>query len=91
MIEKMGKTHGDIDEVNSFYHGYDLNELQPYEMAMARPGSGKDPEEYDQLQLRRGTSEEMEHTTDKQIAMKIAMDHLDEDPAYYVKLARYMR
>lgn len=35
-----------------------------------------------------GTKVEMEHTTSKAIAFKIAMDHLWEDPKYYTKLKK---
>ena len=49
---------------------------------------GRRPSEFDQVQLRRGTKVEMEHTTNRRVAQRIAMDHLTEDPRYYVKLAR---
>jgi hypothetical protein len=39
-------------------------------------------------QVRRGTEHELEHTTDRAIARKIAMDHLKEDPKYYTHLAK---
>ena len=38
-------------------------------------------------QLEKGIKVEMEHTTSKDIAKEIAMDHLWEDPKYYDKLA----
>jgi hypothetical protein len=34
-----------------------------------------------------GVKVEMEHTTDREVAREIAMDHLYEDPKYYTKLA----
>lgn len=37
-------------------------------------------------ELKRGIKIEMEHTTDKNIAREIALDHLFEDPKYYTKL-----
>lgn len=37
-------------------------------------------------QLQKGINVEMEHTTSKEIAKEIAMDHLWEDPKYYDKL-----
>ena len=49
---------------------------------------GRRPSEFDPVQLRRGTKVEMEHSTDRRLAQRIAMDHLTEDPRYYVKLAR---
>jgi hypothetical protein len=39
-------------------------------------------------QLQKGIKVEMEHTTDKQKAKEIAMDHLSEDPKYYDKLKK---
>ena len=42
---------------------------------------------YDKEELRKGIEVEKEHTDDPQIALKIALDHLDEDPQYYTKLA----
>lgn len=49
---------------------------------------GRHPSEFDPEQLRVGAKHEMEHTTSKRLARQIAMDHLVEDPLYYVKLAR---
>lgn len=48
---------------------------------------------YDHLrsQLSKGVKVEMEHTTDRETAKEIAMDHLYEDPNYYNKLARLHR
>ena len=37
-------------------------------------------------QLAKGIKVEMEHTTSKDVAKEIAMDHLMEDPKYYDKL-----
>jgi hypothetical protein len=50
--------------------------------------AGFRPEDFDPVQLRRGTLVELEHTNDRRLAMEIAMDHLVEDPRYYQKLAR---
>jgi len=38
-------------------------------------------------EFKKGISVEMEHTTDREIAKEIALDHLYEDPKYYTKLA----
>ena len=35
----------------------------------------------------KGVKTEMEHTTDKEVAKEIALDHIFEDPKYYTKLA----
>ena len=37
-------------------------------------------------ELLKGTKVEKEHTDSAKIAMKIAYDHLEEDPKYYTKL-----
>ena len=37
-------------------------------------------------QIKKGVKVEMEHTNDKKVALKIALDHLKEDPKYYDKL-----
>jgi len=50
--------------------------------------SGMSPEDFDPIQLAAGIEVEMEHTTDPAIATEIAMDHLAEDPDYYVKLKK---
>jgi len=55
---------------------------------------GKNPEDFDQVELERGIKVEMEHVLNantseelkKYIAAKIAMDHLSEVPDYYSKL-----
>ena len=37
-------------------------------------------------EFKKGISVEMEHTTDREVAKEIALDHLFEDPKYYTKL-----
>ena len=39
-------------------------------------------------QIKKGIEVEMEHTDDPKIALKIAMDHIKEDPKYYDKLTK---
>jgi len=48
---------------------------------------GKNPSDFDLDSLEQGIEVEMEHTDDESTAMEIAMDHLTEDPDYYIKLA----
>jgi hypothetical protein len=48
--------------------------------------AGMSPMQFNQLSLAKGTLVEMEHTGDWRMAREIAMDHLVEDPDYYVKL-----
>lgn len=47
---------------------------------------GADPSQFDPEQLALGVQEEMEHTSDPDVAAEIAMDHLIKDPEYYQKL-----
>jgi hypothetical protein len=47
---------------------------------------GKNPDDFNPEALAEGTRVEMEHTDDPGVAREIAMDHLVEDPEYYVKL-----
>lgn len=44
-----------------------------------------DPADFDPIALHEGTIHEIEHTKDPLIAREIAMDHLAEDPGYYIK------
>jgi hypothetical protein len=46
------------------------------------------PEDFDLDQLNRGTEVELEHTKSRDIATKIAMDHLAEFPNYYDALEK---
>jgi hypothetical protein len=39
-------------------------------------------------QIKKGIEVEMEHTDDPKMALKIAMDHIKEDPKYYDKLTK---
>lgn len=48
--------------------------------------SGLAPWQIDREQLEMGIEVELEHTSDEEIARKIALDHLAEDPRYYTKL-----
>lgn len=39
-------------------------------------------------QLQKGIKVELEHTTDKSVAKEIALDHINEIPDYYDRLAK---
>lgn len=47
---------------------------------------GKDITKYDLKQILMGIKIEQEHTSNKMIALEIAMDHLGEIPDYYTRL-----
>lgn len=44
--------------------------------------------EIDRRQLAEGTDHEMEHTSSRKVARRIAIDHLIEIPDYYSRLSR---
>jgi hypothetical protein len=46
--------------------------------------------EFDPTELERGTVHELEHTRNRLVAQKIAMDHLRENPGYYQILEEVM-
>jgi len=58
------------------------------EVAILLNGKGKDlnADDVDRRQLLIGIAVEKEHSTNKTVAMRIALDHLSEDPEYYTKL-----
>ena len=46
------------------------------------------PSDFSPRALKKGQKVEKEHTSDKNLATEIAMDHLKEDPKYYDKLEK---
>jgi len=50
--------------------------------------AGRTAKDFDRRQLDAGTRVEMEHTTSRKVAQRIAMDHLAEHPDYYIELAK---
>ena len=52
--------------------------------------SGAYQETFNSKQLRAGIEIELEHTNDREIAKQIAIDHLKEDPKYYIKLLTHV-
>jgi len=51
-------------------------------------GDDKTPSDFDPDTLYKGMQHELEHTSDKEMAVEIAIDHLTEDPNYYNKLEK---
>jgi hypothetical protein len=49
-------------------------------------GEGRDPSEFDPEQVAMGIEVELEHTSDREVALEICLDHLTEDPLYYTHL-----
>ncbi len=58
------------------------------EMIVGRRGKKFKEKDVDAKQLAMGIKVEMEHTKDKRISKRIALDHLAEDPLYYTKLKK---
>lgn len=50
--------------------------------------AGRLPRDFDARQLEIGTRMEMEHTTSRRVAQRLAMDHLVQHPDYYIELAK---
>jgi 2'-5' RNA ligase len=46
------------------------------------------PSDVNADELKKGIEHELEHTTDREIAQEIALDHLAEDPKYYTHLEK---
>ena len=67
---------GEIDFVEEF-----VNAGRAYEM-------GYTVDSVDEDELEMGIKIEMEHTTNREIAKRIALDHLTELPDYYTRLAK---
>jgi len=66
---------------------YTLSDKQGNECWISKADLGDKWTKYNPEELKKGIEVEKEHTDDPKIAMKIALDHLDEDPKYYTKLA----
>lgn len=82
------KIHDLSDKLDIDTHEFEGN---VYEILGSFIGAGMSKDfdgDYDSTQLKMGIKVEMEHTTDKDIAERIAMDHLAEIPDYYTRLAK---
>lgn len=64
--------------------------ISDYMKKNPRASAGHDIEDFDEDQLVKGATHEMEHTDSIDEAMRIAMDHLVEDKNYYKKLEKCM-
>lgn len=84
-----------FDYRNSEYDqsDYDLDidtgeELEETNTLIGGKGDNLSPNSVDQNELQMGIKHEMEHTTDRNVAEEIALDHLAEDPHYYSKIKK---
>ena len=91
-LKELGLTEQEITDLinkNSYKKGGELQGLTQSEIDTNVHNIAtkfKLPLEYINSQLKLGIKFEMEHTKDKSIASKIALDHLNESPYYYQKL-----
>lgn len=66
-------------------HGVDVRDFR--ERLKGGKADGKAITKYDLQQLLMGITVEQEHASDKLTALEISMDHLEEFPDYYTRLA----
>ncbi len=81
----------DSTKKSATYWGLDdnrntVNWQGKYEEASTSVTNPTEPKDVDPNELEMGLIVEMEHTDDKKLAMKIALDHLAEIPDYYTRL-----
>ena len=79
------KKFYDVKEI--IENQYNLEDKQGRQFWITKSDMGDKWGKYDPEELKKGIEVEKEHTDNPKIAMKIALDHLDEDPRYYTKLA----
>jgi len=83
-VIKLSENLGiEVSEVNKIL--YDT--LKSFMNAGRFVKSGKSENDFDRTQINMGINVEMEHTTNKMIAKRIALDHLTELSDYYTRLA----
>ena len=66
-------------------YGIDIKDFK--EQLKGGRADGKEIVKYDLKQILMGIKIEQEHTTNKMMALEISMDHLEEIPDYYTRLA----
>lgn len=70
--------------------GIDRSTAMTEDMARLKRKLDRHAKEFDPQELERGTQHELEHTRNRFVAQKIAMDHLRERPDYYQILEEVM-
>jgi hypothetical protein len=87
--QKMELRFGLYRETMRDAFGIDIKNFR--ERLTGGTADGKPITGYDLEELLTGIKFEMEHTTDRFIALEIAMDHLERVPDYYSRLRRLER
>ena len=80
------KLHSDTLSIESMYENQLLDKPTPTVTQLAV--KHKVTRQHLAAQLDTGIKSELEHTSHRDIAREIALDHLGEDPNYYTKLAK---
>jgi hypothetical protein len=93
MLKTIGKkgVHSKVKEKMSDVEKSKLGNLTFDDLVEKHMKKGKSISQVEKeirTNLKKGTKVEMEHTKDKKVAEKIAMDHLYEDLEYYTKLKK---
>lgn len=94
------EERGFIVESTELIHVYSFTDFKMNELKDYIPGGVADSKTIEDVatmhkvnlswlkeQHKKGIKIESEHTTDPKVAAEIALDHLTEDPKYYIKLA----
>lgn len=86
MEELLDKEFGEDDESLYLHASIDNDiEIKSFDELPGGIADGLSDELFDEDELMKGQEEEMEHTSDSEIAKEIAKDHLAEDDEYYSK------
>lgn len=88
------RTEGAVEPADDGAAAF-VTPIEHYRAAGDRLRGGRadnmNPSDFDPLELQRGALHESEHTDDWLLAREIAMDHLAEDPQYYLKIRKMGR
>lgn len=84
-MDKISRIMSKIIQTNEFKKAVEMFFIKA-DLISGGKADKKKPSDFDRKKLDQGIKVEMEHTSSKQIAQEIAMDHLQEDPNYYIKL-----
>jgi hypothetical protein len=81
----------DADRIEKvLLRGVDREKIVTEDLARLKRKLDRHAKDFDPQELERGTVHELEHTRNRLVAQKIAMDHLRENPDYYQILEEAM-
>lgn len=85
-LSEVQEQHGGVKKLESSGFKLVKDTMKKADMIPGGLADKKTSKDFDSKSLKSGIKVEMEHTSDKNIAKEIAMDHLTEDADYYNKL-----